>query len=632
MKLFNTLLSLQVAAALMLGASACDDSDNVTDYSPTLEIVAYNSDTFGGQGGTLQLLVSSNADYTTGIDVDWIIPAESRAAMPANAVSTFTIAPYGTALDNTPRTGTITFKSETTGSVTFTVSQVPGELFKFEITDVSTHNIPAKGGNIEVTVQTNMDYTVDLSKNDWVTIASAAAGKYTFAVAENKVTQPRTGTITFVTDGLGDFDVTFMQDPYVEAKGISTALQLVEFANAVNSGLPLEQWMDENEEVVLLNDIDMSGTVWTPIGNITGSTIANGTPTLGDGNPFKGVFNGQGHRLTNLAMSTDDAQLLGLFGACQGAVIKNLVIDSSCTMQVANESLKCGSMYGFIAGIAVKTTVENCKVYGTVKESLINKGGTKYMACIAGFAGFAQSATFKDCEFAGTMERVRSNVYDNSLGSGVAGIVGYCVGETSSPTVLENCVNSGYIHALTNRVGGILGGTNGNYRLTGCTNAGVVHAGAAEASAAGWTSGLRVGGVMAFSSNTKTTNVAAIENCTNSGTVLCEGDAKTVTGALLGNPRCFTLTNGVNSGTLIDTAGGISGLLIGQLACGDKPTIVSAKCGGKVATAFTGTGLNIAPVSPVAVTAENYFNFATGTITGTNSGVWTVNNVTFLAQ
>ncbi|MDE7443868.1 MAG: hypothetical protein K2M65_06880 [Muribaculaceae bacterium] len=632
MNFYSQIMSLALVALPAFTFVACSDDDNETSYPAKLEIVTSSGNEFDGRGGSLELLVNSNVNYTVTTDVDWITVAEGRAARPLNGKLTFVVAAYDAALDMTPRTGIVTLSAEGVQSATYTVKQVPGDLFRFEITSPTTFSVPAKGGDVEVAFNTNVEYTVAVSDPSWINQTSAAAGKYTFAIAENTVTDPRDGFITFTTAELGDFKGEINQAPFVVAKGIASAQDMMNFAAAVNAGTSLEAFTDENGEVVMLADIDMTGMNWTPIGNVTGSTIASSAPTLGTGNPFKGIFNGNGHTIRNLAMSTDDAQCLGLFGICENATVKNLNIDASCSLKVANEEMAYGCAYGFIAGVIMNSTVENVKVSGTVPSSLLYKGATKYFASLGGVVGFSSKSTMRNCSFDGKIERVRSNVYDNTIGASVAGILGFACGAKNAETVVENCTNAGYIYAETHRVAGVLARTNGHYILRGCTNSGIVHASAAEASAAGWTSGLRVGGVFAFSSNTNTNTVAIVENCTNSGTVICEGDAKTAVGALCGLPRCVTLTNGVNTGTLITTGNCIAGLLIGQLQCDDKPTITSAQCGGKIATAFTGSGANITPVNPIVITAENYFEYATGTITGTNSGIWTTNNVTFLGQ
>lgn len=629
--IFN-IFSIAVLSAVTLSLPSCDDKEDIVGYEPHLEIVATSCREFGGTGGKLQMLLSANVEYDVTSDVDWIKQDNTRAGAPENGMLTFVIEPYGTALDMTPRQGTITVSSSGMTQLTCSVSQIPEDLFKFKLISDTDVSVPAKGGDVEISFETNLDYTVSVSDASWLAVVSESPGKCSVTVQENKLTESRTGSVTFHTSEIGDFSVMIHQEPFVEVRGISSGQDLADFAAAVNSGSSLERWTDGNNEVVLLSDIDMTGITWTPAGVVTGSTISNSTLTFGEGNPFKGVFNGNGHTISNLSMVAGSSQIFGLFGALDGASVKNLNLDSSCTLLIDNKKLSAGSVYGFIAGMMQNSTVENVTVAGTIPESNVMYDGKKYISCIGGIVGYASGSVIRNCTFSGAIAKMGSNIYDNSLGSGVAGILGFAKGTSSNPTNLENCVHAGYICALTNRVAGVLASTTGNFILKGCANRGVVHADVSLAKAAGWSSGLRVGGVLAFNSNTKTANVATIEDCTNSGTVVCQGDAKTIVGGLEGNPRCHKLINCVNSGTVISTGGCIAGLLVGQLQCGDKPTIVSAFCSGKIATAFTGSGMSVQPSDPVTVTAENYFNYAAGTVTGTNSGIWTVTNVKFAGQ
>lgn len=100
------------------------------------------------------------------------------------------------------------------------------------------------------------------------------------------------------------------------AKGIRTADDLVAFAAAVNAGGSLDEWLNEDGEVCLLTNIDMSAvTEWTPIGKAA-FELASNKLTL-TGTPFAGHFNGQGYRIRNLKMvaaGSEAGATYGLFG------------------------------------------------------------------------------------------------------------------------------------------------------------------------------------------------------------------------------------------------------------------------------------------------------------------------------
>ena len=608
---------------------SCSDDDDAVDESPALSLIASTGKSFSGAGGTLEILVRSNVDYEVEIDADWVTRVVSRA-VPTLGTETFRIAPYPLAADKTPRKATIKITAPGMEDQCHTVEQVPADLYRFEILTVDGTTVPAEGGDISVTIDTNTDYTVEVSDPSWITdVSNGAAGNARFSIAQNTVTEARSGKITFKPTGMDAKTIEFTQEG-VRVKGISGADDFIAFAAAVNAAQPLDRWTDENGEVVLLADIDMSGKQWTPAGNLKGSNLNATTATLGDdGHPFTGIFNGKGHTITALSLTADDNPCYGLFGTCSNATIKNLVIDASCTMQITNENMIAGSMYGFAVGVLHNSTIDNVTVKGTVLESLINKGSSNFLGSLGGVVGYAYCSTIKNCTFSGSIRRVKSNMYHNSLGTGVAGVAGYAWGTTSQPSVLEGCTNSGDIFAQTNRVAGVLGQSSGNFILRDCKNSGTVHADASEATNAGWKSGLRVGGILGASTNSKAANTALLERCVNTGTIAVDADAATYTGGVLGLVRTLTLTDVSNSGCVIATEGSILGLICGQLQCADKPKVSSCRASGSIARAYTGSGSSIQPVNPVTITAENYFQYAAGNVTGTNSGIWTTDKVKF---
>ena len=96
---------------------------------------------------------------------------------------------------------------------------------------------------------------------------------------------------------------------------IDSAEGLIELSNAVDSGNDYS-----GTTVFLYSDIDFSGGLseqFEPIGY--GS------------NYFQGTFDGQGHIINNIAVSSS-SQYVGLFGYSNGGTtIRNIVLDSSCS-------------------------------------------------------------------------------------------------------------------------------------------------------------------------------------------------------------------------------------------------------------------------------------------------------------
>ena len=109
---------------------------------------------------------------------------------------------------------------------------------------------------------------------------------------------------------------------------ISNAQGLMEFASRVNAG-------ETALNATLINDIDLTGVEWTPIGNADIS--------------YSGVFDGQGHRIYGFNATSKGNG--GLFGQTSAATIKNFSIDGSFTIE--------DGKYSGVIGQAKKSTITN---------------------------------------------------------------------------------------------------------------------------------------------------------------------------------------------------------------------------------------------------------------------------------
>ena len=140
---------------------------------------------------------------------------------------------------------------------------------------------------------------------------------------------------------------------------ITTPAELAWVAEQVNSRTEYF----EGKTILLMNDIDLSGSYWTPVGNVTAY------PTV----TFKGTFNGQNHTISNLTASDDAAgyAAAGLFGSILGTVknvtLKDVNIRST---HYAGAVVGYSSMNGAI--------IENCHVDGGTITSVPEFNGTSY--------------------------------------------------------------------------------------------------------------------------------------------------------------------------------------------------------------------------------------------------------------
>ncbi len=196
----------------------------------------------------------------------------------------------------------------------------------------------------------------------------------------------------------------------------------------------------------LTADIDMSGKYgagkgsWTPIG-------------VGGAAFFAGIFDGGGHKISNLYINDDEAFVVGLFGMSMGE-IKNLTVSGSVTGNnaesgagivgaVGNGTVKncyntakvstgdnsCGGVAGLVAGEGGTATLENCYNTGVISSKNICGG----VAGAAAAMGSGSTATVKNCYNTG-------NVVDASTSGGcyVGGVVG-TLQAMNAVAAIENC-------------------------------------------------------------------------------------------------------------------------------------------------------------------------------------------------
>ncbi len=143
---------------------------------------------------------------------------------------------------------------------------------------------------------------------------------------------------------------------------IGTAEDLVAFSDLVNGG-------EYGANAVLTADIDLSGVEnFTPIG--THFTT-----------PYVGVFNGQGHIISNLNIDLNVLAETGLFYRISGTV-QNLGIMNAT---VKNPG---GWRVGVIGGNCVGGTIENCFTAGDITLESGQKGG---------LCGLIQNSLIKSC-------------------------------------------------------------------------------------------------------------------------------------------------------------------------------------------------------------------------------------------
>ena len=96
---------------------------------------------------------------------------------------------------------------------------------------------------------------------------------------------------------------------------IETPEDFIDFSKIVNKGVD----SFTGTTVFLDSDLSLAGKSFEPIGIDTSKY-------------FLGVFDGQGHVISNLKMNPSSSEYVGLFGYSYGLTIKNVILDSSCSI------------------------------------------------------------------------------------------------------------------------------------------------------------------------------------------------------------------------------------------------------------------------------------------------------------
>ena len=214
-----------------------------------------------------------------------------------------------------------------------------------------------------------------------------------------------------------------------------------------------ETYPNESIKCYLANDISLKD-VCHPADAANSVAEASWNP-IGDSNSFKGIFDGNGHTVSDLYINSSGYNL-GLFGQVDGAEIKNVTVQGNVTGFYEEENSLSGQYVGLVLGTGtLNTKLENCKSVGSV-------AGYKYVGGIAGIV--PNGGTITMCTNRATVTgSCQSGKY-------IGGIVGYGQG-------LSLCANYADITAEGSSVGGLAGYVipdDNNEGMSNCMNVGNV--------------------------------------------------------------------------------------------------------------------------------------------------------------
>ena len=214
-----------------------------------------------------------------------------------------------------------------------------------------------------------------------------------------------------------------------------------------------DTYPNESIKCYLANDISLKD-VCHPADAANSVEEASWNP-IGDSNSFKGIFNGNGHIVSDLYINSSGSNL-GLFGQVAGAEIKNVTVQGNVTGFYEEGNSQSGQYVGLVLGVGTSNTkLENCESVGSV-------AGYKNVGGIAGIV--PNGGTITMCTNRATVTGLGQN------SEYVGGIVGYGQG-------FSLCANFADITSEGSSVGGLAGQLNPNSQgqgMSDCMNVGNV--------------------------------------------------------------------------------------------------------------------------------------------------------------
>lgn len=204
----------------------------------------------------------------------------------------------------------------------------------------------------------------------------------------------------------------------MSTRTISTLEELKAFRDEVNAGNTFK-----GETIELANDIDLGGEEWTPIGT--------------QSHQFQGIFNGNGHTISNLKINSSNSENSGFFGFTTNGEIKNLTFNNADVVGYLN--------VGVVAGCPYTSKYSNIKLTGDIKVS-----GYAYVGGMFGKNAYADLTDLTIDANAGSYVKADSQKYRTYVG----GIVGF-MGE-GNQTVM-NVISNISVIGSTCDIGGIAG-------------------------------------------------------------------------------------------------------------------------------------------------------------------------------
>ena len=423
-------------------------------------------------------------------------------------------------------------------------------LIKISISAENVTSAIISGTNLSGTARVNSDGTLaqPLKTSGTIELKPSAAtftpGDYYAAVLPGS-TPPGGFSIALIrSDGLSCTLTSTRTQTFTRngCKSVGDISSAAAWSNIIYTKTQLFTWndtrnpSDASDAPILGADIDMEMTPWTP-------------------KNFAGTFDGRGHKLYNINVSTNNYAgfLRELTG---GASVKDLVVGSSDGVIYDGQSIikhsKSANNYtwyyaGAIAKVSGTSTVSNVTNFATVEVASDATGKTR----TGGIVGnWNSTGTIKSCTNYGAVRNNAATTGQASQSDATpnGSLVGGVLGFFDVRSTIDDCSNYGSVTTVNpgvTAIGGVVGYDGRGSTVKDCTNGGQV-----KHQAKTLVSDTAVGGVIAYAQGTSST-YGSVRTCSNGGAVSAGGNDKIIrVGGVSGYTDYYNVSGCSNSGAI----------------------------------------------------------------------------------
>ena len=249
-KLF--LLVVALLGVLVVGCENLFPTEQSPNATPIFETDSEGSYTVKAEGKEIDILVTTNIDYSVVIPTDakeWLSAVCTRSDA-REEILAFVVAPNDSFEERSTRAELVDANGKVLESISFIQE---GQSKVFRVDGNGNYVVTGLGGNVEVVVTTNLEYSVVIQKGaqSWLSVADTRADvrseTLTFIVAENEAYETRTATVELV----GDDNQVLQKISIIQEEKVDTFIMASE-----NNYLVVAEGGEVN--VVLMTNLDYS--------------------------------------------------------------------------------------------------------------------------------------------------------------------------------------------------------------------------------------------------------------------------------------------------------------------------------------------------------------------------------------